>query len=114
MPATMIKSLVTVITLFLAGDVVDAKLRGSFEDLKRKATSPRLSSDIRGKTLKELGVKTDLAHATRNLKQDGDNNRPSGYLQFFAVRAWKGCVHTRNTIPLLTSFIYLYRLFLGI
>jgi hypothetical protein len=86
MPATMIKSLVTVVTLLLAGNVVDAKLRGSFEDLKRKATNPRLSNEIRGKTLKELGVKTDLAHAMRNL-QDGGNNRPSGYLQFFAVRA---------------------------
>jgi hypothetical protein len=86
----------------------------AFEDLKRKATIPTLRSEIRGKTLKQLGVKTDLAHATRNLKQDGGNHRPSGYLYFRAEGAWKGCLHTRNTIPLLTSFIYFYRLFLGI
>jgi hypothetical protein len=55
----------------------DAKLRGrSFEELKRKAMHPKLSSKIQGKTLKELGVDRKLQN----------NNNNAGAIEFFSVR----------------------------
>lgn len=61
----------------------DAKLRGgSFEELKRKATKPVLRSDIRGKTLKQLGVNRQLQ------KENPVSHTGSGgqILKFFSVR----------------------------
>ncbi len=80
---------------------IDAKLRGinKYEDLKERATNPILRSEVRGKTLKELGVlkgnndvekmteKKGLISRKRNDRSLQETRGKT--VQFFTVRDWR-------------------------
>lgn len=76
----------------------DAKLRGvtKNDDLKQRATNPVLRSDVRGKTVRELGVLKGMTDADKMTEKKGSmhrqrNNRSlqgtgGRSLHFFTVR----------------------------
>ena len=55
--------------------IVAANLRGQDDTLRERATNPTIRDDIRGKTLKELGVVASTTTTTTEQKQQQQQGR---------------------------------------